>query len=86
MINWVVSRPQIQEEMTEQIADVIEEACKPEGLAVTIKAEHFCMTHRGVREHESDMTTSVMRGDFQTNQNYRQEFLMLMNNMKGHSC
>jgi len=86
LVDWVASRPQIQEEMTEQIADVIEDATKPKGIAVVIKAEHFCMTHRGVREHESDMTTSVMRGEFRDEQMLRNEFLNLMNNMKGHSC
>lgn len=85
LVDWVASRPQIQEEMTEQIANIIEEQTKPQALAVIIKAKHFCMTHRGVREHEGDMVTSVMRGDFRDNVHMRQEFLSLMNNMKGHS-
>lgn len=84
MVDWISSRPQIQEEMTEQIADIIEEYTEPAGVAVVIKAEHLCMTHRGVREHESDMTTSVMRGEFRTDSTLRNEFLNLMNNMKGH--
>lgn len=85
IVDWVASRPQIQEEMTEQIADEIEKVTKPIGLAVVIKAQHHCMTHRGVKEHESDMTTSVMRGEFRTAQMLRNEFLILMNNMKGHT-
>ncbi len=85
IVDWVASRPQIQEEMTEQIADEIEGVTSPKGLAVVIKAEHHCMTHRGVKEHESNMTTSVMRGEFRTAQMLRNEFLTLMNNMKGHN-
>lgn len=84
LIDWVASRPQIQEEMTEQIADLIEEQTKPEALAVVIKAQHFCMISRGVKEHESDMTTSIMRGLMLKDVSMRQEFLSLMNNMKGH--
>ena len=84
LVDWVASRPQIQEEMTEQIADVIEEQTQPKALAVVLKAQHFCMTHRGVKEHESDMTTSVMRGGFREDATLRNEFLTLMNNMKGH--
>lgn len=85
LVDWVASRPQIQEEMTEQIADIIEKQADPEALAVVIKAQHFCLTHRGVREHESDMTTSVMRGKFRLEAELRNEFLTLMNNMRGHN-
>lgn len=85
LVDWVASRPQIQEEMTEQIADIIEEQTEPEALAVVIKAQHFCMISRGVKEHESDMTTSIMRGLMREDAPMRQEFLTLMNNMKGHN-
>jgi len=85
LVDWVASRPQIQEEMTEQIADLIEEQTEPEALAVVIKAQHFCMISRGVKEHESDMTTSIMRGKMRNDAPMRQEFLTLMNNMKGHN-
>lgn len=85
LVDWVASRPQIQEELTQQIADIIEEQTKPEALAVVIKAQHFCMISRGVKEHESDMTTSIMRGKFRSDVSMRQEFLNLMNNMKGHN-
>lgn len=85
LVDWIASRPQIQEEMTEQIADLIEEQTKPEALAVVIKAQHFCMISRGVKEHESDMTTSIMRGKMRDDAPMRQEFLTLMNNMKGHN-
>jgi GTP cyclohydrolase I len=83
MVDWVVSRPQIQEEMTEQIADMIEEETAAKGVAVVIKAEHFCMTARGVKEHESEMLTSVLRGMFLRNTSMKTEFFSLLNNMKG---
>lgn len=83
MVDWVASRPQIQEEMTEQIADMIEEETEAKGVAVIIKAEHFCMTARGVKEHESDMLTSVVRGIFRTVPHVKAEFFSLLNNMKG---
>lgn len=85
LVDWVASRPQIQEEMSIQIADLIEEQTKAAGVAIIIKAEHFCMTHRGVREHESDMTTSVMRGDFLTNPDLKNEFFALLSGMRGFS-
>jgi GTP cyclohydrolase I len=84
LVDWIASRPQIQEEMTVQIADAIEEETKAAGVAVIMKAEHHCMTHRGVREHESDMTTSVMRGKFRKDPSLKQELLQLVSTMKGH--
>ncbi len=83
MVDWVVSRPQIQEEMTEQIADMIEVETEAKGIAVIVKAEHFCMTARGVKEHESDMMTSVLRGDFLKIDHLKSEFFSLLNTMKG---
>lgn len=83
LVDWVVRRPQIQEEMTVQIADLIEEETKAEGVAVIVKAEHMCLTHRGVNEHESDMTTSVIRGVFKENPILKSEFLQLLKGMKG---
>lgn len=86
LVHWVCRRPQIQEEMTQQIADLIEQEIKPQGVAVVIKAEHFCMTHRGVNEHESDMTTSIMRGVFRDEPMARQEILTLISQSKGYGC
>ena len=83
MVDWVASRPQIQEEMTEQIADMIEQETEAKGVAVIVKAEHFCMTARGVKEHESDMLTSVVRGIFRDDPAIKAEFFSLLNNMKG---
>ena len=83
MVDWIVSRPQIQEEMTEQIADMVEKETSALGVAVIIKAEHFCMTARGVKEHESEMMTSVVRGIFRDEPPIKAEFFSLLNNMKG---
>ena len=83
MVDWIASRPQIQEEMTEQIADMIEKETEAKGVAVVIKAEHFCMTARGVKEHESEMMTSVVRGMFRDDSAIKAEFFSLLNNMKG---
>jgi GTP cyclohydrolase I len=80
--DWIASRPQIQEEMTMQIADAIEKETKADGVAVLVQAEHHCMTHRGVKEHESDMTTSIMRGQFRKDPSLKQEFFNIINKMK----
>ena len=83
MVDWIVSRPQIQEEMTEQIADMIEKETEAKGVAVIVKAEHFCMTARGVKEHESDMMTSVVRGILRDDDSLRMELFSLLKTMKG---
>ena len=82
LIHWIAERPQIQEEMTMQIADAIEEVTNADGVAIIIRAEHMCITHRGVKEHESDMTTSVMRGSFRNDPELKKEFLTLMQEMR----
>lgn len=79
IIDWVCARPQIQEEMVVQVADYLEKAIRPRGLAVVIKATHTCMTWRGVKESgDSVMTTSVMRGAFRTKPEARAEFMALI--------
>jgi GTP cyclohydrolase I len=83
IVDWIASRPQIQEEMTEQIADMVEKETEAQGVAVVIKAEHFCMTARGVKEHESEMMTSVVRGMFRDEPATKDEFFSLLSNMKG---
>ena len=84
IIDHIASRPQIQEEMTVQIADEIESITQAEGIAVVMKAEHCCMTHRGVKAHESDMVTSVMRGALRDQHKLREEFFSLLQGMKGY--
>lgn len=78
LANWVLARPQIQEEATVQLADIIEELIKPKGLAVVIEATHQCMTWRGVKESETKMNTSVMRGAFRDEAETRAEFFRLI--------
>lgn len=78
LTEWVMARPQIQEEATQQLADEIEKRINPQALAVVIKAEHMCMTWRGVRETETSMTTSVMRGAFLEDEKARAEFFSII--------
>lgn len=76
--DWVMSRPQIQEEAVVQLANILQEKVKPDGLAVVIEADHFCMQWRGVKDVDALMTNSVMRGAFLTDPNLRREFLSLL--------
>jgi GTP cyclohydrolase I len=75
---WVMSRPQIQEEAVMQLADLLESRLQPAGLALVLEADHFCMQWRGVKDSEPHMTNSVMRGAFLVNEALRREFLQLM--------
>ena len=74
--DWVMSRPQIQEEAVMHLADLLEERLQPEGVALVLEADHYCMQWRGVKD-ESHMTNSIMRGAFLTNPELRREFLQL---------
>jgi GTP cyclohydrolase I len=78
LTNWVMGRPQIQEESTVQLADIIEKLIEPKGLAVVVEATHNCMTWRGVKEHDTVMKTSVVRGFFKENSDARSEFFRLI--------
>ena len=78
LVDWVMGRPQIQEEAVVQLADLIMEKTQPDGLAVVMEASHFCMSWRGVREMDSKMINSVMRGVFLKDSNLRREFLSLI--------
>jgi|TARA_B110000444_G_C18849836_1_gene604670 GTP cyclohydrolase I len=84
IVHHIAERPQIQEEMTTQIADKLKEYAHTGHIAVVVKAEHHCMTHRGVREHESDMTTAIMLGAFKDDPATRDEFYKICLSMKGH--
>jgi GTP cyclohydrolase I len=84
LVHHICERPQIQEEMTTQIADALKQYAKTDNIAVVVKAEHHCMTMRGVREHESDMTTAIMLGAFHTDPALKQEFYDICLSMKGH--
>ena len=75
---WIMCRPQIQEESVVQLADLLEGKMKPDGLAVIMEADHFCMQWRGVKDNDSMMTSSVMRGVFLKDPTLRREFLSLM--------
>lgn len=75
IVDWVMSRPQIQEEAAIQLADTIEKLIKPKGLAVIVKASHQCMTWRGVKDNETQMVTSVMRGIFRETAEARSELM-----------
>jgi GTP cyclohydrolase I len=70
-------RLQIQEKMTAQIANTINEVLKPQGVGVIIKAQHHCMTTRGVHKPDTDLVTSRMLGCFRDNPATRQEFISL---------
>jgi GTP cyclohydrolase I len=78
VVDAYAKRLQIQEKMTAQICTAIENALRPQGVAVVIKATHHCMTTRGVRKHGVDMVTSKMTGVFKDNPVTRQEFLGLV--------
>jgi GTP cyclohydrolase I len=78
LAEWVMGRPQIQEEAVVQLADLIQEKTQPDGLALVMEAEHFCMAWRGVKEMDSKMINSVMRGVFLKDPNLRREFLSLL--------
>jgi GTP cyclohydrolase I len=78
LTEWIMARPQIQEEAAVQLADALEAVIQPLGLAVLVRAQHMCMTWRGVRENATSMTTSVMRGAFRDNVAAREEFLAII--------
>ena len=82
LADWVMSRPQIQEEAITQLADLLMEKVMPDGLAVVMEADHFCMHWRGVKETEAKMLNSVMRGSFLKDANLRREFLALIPSRK----
>ena len=79
---WVMSRPQIQEEAITQMAEVLMNKVRPDGLAVVMEADHCCMHWRGVKDDGTKMINSVMRGSFLKDHILRSEFLALLNNKR----
>lgn len=79
LANWIMSRPQVQEEAITQIAELLMNKVSPDGLAVVMEADHFCMHWRGVKDSDTKMINSVMRGSFLKDPTLRREFLSLLN-------
>ena len=73
-----MGRPQIQEEAVVQLADLIQRKTQPDGLSIVMQASHYCMGWRGVKDMDSKMINSVMRGSFLKDPNLRREFLSLI--------
>lgn len=82
LTEWVMSRPQIQEEAVTQLSTLLNDMMQPDGLAIVMEADHFCMHWRGVKDVDSKMVNSVMRGSFLKDANLRREFLALLPNKK----
>ena len=76
--DWIMSRPQIQEEAVTMLADELQERVRPDGLAIVMEADHFCMHWRGVKDTDTARVNSVMRGAFLKDANLRREFLSLL--------
>ncbi len=83
LVEWVMTRPQIQEEAINQLAELLQEKMQPDGLAIVMEADHYCMQWRGVKDMDSKMTNSIMRGSFLRDSNLRREFLALLTNKRG---
>ena len=84
LADWIMSRPQIQEEAIIQLADLLMDKVNPDGLSVVMEAEHYCMHWRGVKDTDARMINSVMRGSFLKDPALRREFLSLIDtNQRG---
>lgn len=79
VVELVARRPQVQERMTNEIADALAARLKPQGVAVILEAEHVCMSIRGIKKPGSRTITSAFRGEYQINQSARAEIMSLMN-------
>ena len=82
LVNMFARRLQIQERMTSQIAQAIEEKISPEGVGVIIEARHLCMQMRGVEKQHGQAVTGAMLGSFRHNKQTRDEFLSLVRRQK----
>jgi GTP cyclohydrolase I len=83
LVEWLMTRPQIQEEAINQLAELLQEKMQPDGLAIVMEADHYCMQWRGVKDMDSKMTNSIMRGSFLRDSNLRREFLALLTDKRG---
>ena len=79
IVDCFARRLQIQERLTEQVAEAIQDAAKAEGVGVVFRCRHLCMMMRGVEKQNSEMVTSAMLGSFRSDEKVRQEFLSLVN-------
>ena len=77
MVEIYSKRLQIQERLTAQIANIVDDVLKPRGVGVVLKATHHCMTTRGIHKPDSDLVTSRMLGCFRDNPETRREFLSM---------
>ena len=82
VVDCLARRPQVQERLTSQIADLIDRKLEPRGVAVVVQAEHLCMTMRGIKKPGSRVVTSANRGLFRENAATRMEFLSLLDGSK----
>ncbi|MHC8291948.1 GTP cyclohydrolase I FolE [Pseudomonas sp. LB3P58] len=82
LVDMFARRLQIQENLTRQIAEAVQQVTGAAGVAVVIEAKHMCMMMRGVEKQNSTMNTSVMLGAFRESSNTRQEFLQLIGRSK----
>lgn len=80
LAEWVMNRPQIQEEAVVMLADELEHRIRPDGLAIVMEASHLCMSWRGVKDDGALMRNSIMRGAFLKDSTLRGEFLSLLRN------
>ena len=78
LVENIARQPQIQERMTKQVADSIENTLETDGVGVVITAEHSCLSFRGIKKHGSTMITSAMNGNFRTDAKTRSEFMSII--------
>jgi GTP cyclohydrolase IA len=86
IVDWVLSRPHIQEEAAVMVADIIEDLIQPKGLAFVIKAQHMCMSWRGVKEPDTKMVNSIVRGAFRADTSLKKEFFDLIRAQGFNEC
>jgi GTP cyclohydrolase I len=82
VVEVLARRPQVQERMTEDLADLLMEELEPRGVGVVLEASHTCMTIRGIRKPTSLCITSAMRGAFKDNESTRAEFMALIHGLR----